>query len=81
MSPRTIAVVAGGFSGEQPVSLRSAAGILSWIDRERYTPYLVLIDRTGWWVELSSGERYPIDKNDFSCQLPQLPSRPTVAQT
>lgn len=79
MSPRTIAVVAGGFSGEQPVSLRSAAGILSWIDRERYTPYLVLIDRMGWWVELSSGERYPIDKNDFSCQLPEGRIRPEYA--
>lgn len=70
MSPRAIAVVAGGFSGEHPVSLRSAAGILSWIDRTYFTPYLVLIDRQGWWLQLSESERYPIDKNDFSCMLP-----------
>jgi len=48
--------LAGGFSGEYAVSLRSAAGLLSWIDRSRFTPYLIVIeheqsprhDGSGW---------------------------------
>ena len=36
MKKRTIAIVAGGDSSELPVSLRSAQGIYSFIDKERY---------------------------------------------
>ena len=38
---RTIAIVAGGDSSELPVSLRSAQGIYSFIDKERYNLYIV----------------------------------------
>ena len=35
---RTIAIVAGGDSSELVVSLRSAQGLYSFIDKERYNP-------------------------------------------
>ena len=41
---RTIAIVAGGDSSELPVSLRSAQGIYSFIDKERYNLYIVEMD-------------------------------------
>lgn len=50
MEQHNIAVIAGGFSGEYSVSLRSAAGILSWIDRSRFIPHLIVIERDGWYV-------------------------------
>lgn len=55
MNKPNIAIVAGGYSGEYAVSLRSARGILSWIDTELFTPYIVRIERDGWWVDLPEG--------------------------
>ena len=38
---RTIAIVAGGDSSEHEVSMKSAEGIYSFIDQEKYTLYIV----------------------------------------
>lgn len=62
---RKIAIVAGGDSSEWKVSLRSAAGLMSFIGDE-YEKFLVTIVGDKWQVELSENEKYPIDKNDFS---------------
>ncbi|MFI3297169.1 MAG: D-alanine--D-alanine ligase [bacterium] len=63
-----VAIVAGGDSSEFDVSLRSAAGLDNFIS-ESYTKYIVTIVGEEWNVELSSGEKLPIDKNDFSFTL------------
>mgnify|MGYP003334072842 CR=1 FL=1 len=62
---KKIAIVAGGDQSELEVSLRSAAGLYSFIDKERYDLYIVTIVGTKWEVECE-GEKFPIDKNDFS---------------
>ena len=66
MEKRTIAIVAGGDSSELPVSLRSAQGIYSFIDKERYNLYIVEMQGKRWEVVLPNGEKTPIDRNDFS---------------
>ena len=66
MKKRTIAIVAGGDSSELPVSLRSAQGIYSFIDKERYNLYIVEMQGKRWEVGLPNGEKTPIDRNDFS---------------
>ena len=66
MKKRTIAIVAGGDSSELPVSLRSAQGIYSFIDKERYNLYIVEMQGQRWEVVLPNGEKTPIDRNDFS---------------
>lgn len=63
---RTIAIVAGGDSSELPVSLRSAQGIYSFIDKERYNLYIVEMEGHRWEVILPDGSKTPIDRNDFS---------------
>ena len=63
---KNIAIVAGGNSSEVHVSLRSAAGIKSFIDTEKYNCFLVTIVGKLWQVELSETKKYPIDKSDFS---------------
>ena len=63
---RTIAIVCGGDSSEHDVSLRSAQGLYSFFDKERYNIYIVDVKGTNWQVELSDGTLTPIDKNDFS---------------
>ncbi|KAA6345118.1 D-alanine--D-alanine ligase A [termite gut metagenome] len=63
---RTIAIVAGGDSSELPVSLRSAQGIYSFMDKEKYNLYIVEMQKLRWEVCLPDGTKTPIDRNDFS---------------
>ncbi len=65
-SKRTIAIVCGGDSSEHDVSLRSAQGLYSFFDKERYNIYIVDVKGTDWHVNFDNGETPDIDKNDFS---------------
>ena len=75
---RSIAIICGGDSSEHEVSLRSAAGLYSFMDKERYDITIVVFDGKKWVaypepLPEEKGEEYfktapsfPIDKNDFS---------------
>lgn len=63
---RTIAIVCGGDTSEFEVSLRSAQGIYSFLDKEKYTLYIVEMKGTDWHVQLPDGTKSPVDRNDFS---------------
>lgn len=62
---KNIAIVWGGYSSEKIVSEKSAAGIYSFIDKEKYIVYKVVINRDSWEVEYEDN-KVSIDKNDFS---------------
>ena len=66
---RTIAIVAGGDTSEFHVSLRSAQGIYSFIDKEKYTLYIVEMKGLDWYVQLPDGAKAPVDRNDFSFRV------------
>ena len=63
---RNIAIVCGGDSSEYEVSLRSAQGLYSFFDKERYNVYIVVLKKLDWHVCLTDGTTAPIDRNDFS---------------
>lgn len=63
---RVIAIVCGGDSSEHDVSLRSAQGIYSFFDKDRYDIYIVDIKGQDWHVNLPDGGTAPIDRNDFT---------------
>ena len=63
---KNIAIVAGGDSSEVVISLKSASGLNSFIDKERYNVFIVTIVGKIWQVELSEKEKIVLDKNDFS---------------
>ena len=63
---KNIAIVAGGDSSEVVVSLKSAQGLYSFIDKECYNLYIVTIVGKEWNVQLSETGKAVIDKNDFS---------------
>ena len=59
-----VGIFAGGRSEEHEVSIASAESVLRAIDRDRFEPYLVYIDRSGRWLlpagpatSLDGGER------------------------
>ena len=63
---KNIAIVAGGYSSEYEVSLRSAEGMYGFIDKSLYNLYIVFIRKGQWIVKMQNGSMCDIDKNDFS---------------
>ena len=62
-----VAVLYGGKSGEHEVSLKSAASVLRYLDRERFEPVPISIDKQGRWqchdlrrIEATNGDSLPI---------------------
>ena len=66
---KNIAIVCGGYSGEYPVSMDSAATVYKHIDRSKYTPYVVVIEKDKWYHKDEKGEKHEIDRQDFSLTL------------
>lgn len=64
---RKIAIIAGGDSSEYEVSLRSAAGIESFLSSQtQYATTIVLLRGQDWRAQVGENEWVAIDKNDFS---------------
>ncbi|MDR1004495.1 MAG: D-alanine--D-alanine ligase, partial [Prevotellaceae bacterium] len=66
---KRIAIVCGGDSSEYPVSMRSAAGLYSFIDKQKYEAYIVVMRLNQWYVQLDGDVQLPVDRNDFSFTL------------
>jgi len=60
-----IAVVAGGYSDEYVVSLKSCELVYESLNPEKYNPVRVRILKDGWFAEID-GEKFFISKEDFS---------------
>lgn len=76
---RIIAIVAGGDSSEHDVSLRSAQGIYSFMNKDKYDCYIIDLTGSDWYAVLPDGSRMQVDKNDFSFETPQGRIRPDFA--
>lgn len=63
---KNIAIVAGGDSSEWVVSMKSAEGLSTFIDSEKYNIYVVTIREGQWTVVLRDGSKASVDRNDFS---------------
>ena len=61
----TVAIVAGGDSGEYHISMMSGRQVEKNIDRERFDPYIIEI-RNDHWKCISKGKEAEVDKNDFT---------------
>ncbi|SMC79460.1 D-alanine--D-alanine ligase [Moheibacter sediminis] len=60
-----VAVVAGGYSDEYVVSLKSCELVYASLNPEKYNRTRVRVLKEGWYAEID-GEKFPIDKEDFS---------------
>ena len=63
---KNIAVVAGGYSSEYEVSLRSAETLCAAIDPQRYKVWKVILEKEAWRAILPDGTSSPVDRNSFS---------------
>ncbi len=66
---KNIAVIAGGYSGEFDISIKSAGVIVQNIDKKLYIPYLIIITNEKWVFIDEKNKEHVVDKNDFSITL------------
>jgi len=66
---KNIAIVTGGDSSEYVVSVKSGANVFSAIDREKFTPWIILIRNGAWNVMAAQTVIAPVDRGDFSFDL------------
>ena len=53
---KKIAIIAGGDSSEIVISLKSAEGLYSFIDKDKYDLYIATIKKGEWNVRLADGD-------------------------
>ncbi len=63
---KNIAIVCGGNSGEFEISMASGKIAYENINREKYTPYLIVLQGKNWEWYADNGEKIPVNKSDFS---------------
>lgn len=64
---KTIALVAGGYSGEYDISLQSAEQVEENLKND-YIIYKIIIDRSDWYY-LHNGKKISVNRNDFSLTI------------
>jgi D-alanine-D-alanine ligase len=66
---KNIAIIMGGYSSEVHISIKSGNVVYNYLNKEKYTPFRVLILKEKWVVLDAAENEYLIDKNDFSFVL------------
>lgn len=66
---KQIALLGGGFSGEEAISMNSLETVYSHLKDSNFDIHRLLINDEGWYYLTESFEKIPIDKNDFSVSL------------
>src|SRR5574343_2002702 len=66
---KKIALVAGGYTGESVVSMKSAKTVYEHLDKNKYEVYNIIIDKESWRYVDAENQTHTIDRNDFSVKL------------
>jgi D-alanine-D-alanine ligase len=66
---KRIALVAGGFTGEIVISMKSAETVYKHLDKNKYEVYNIIIDHESWRYVDESNQTIIVDKNDFSISI------------
>lgn len=66
---KNIAILAGGNSSEESISLKGAAQIATWLDRNKYNVYTILIKGISWTLKHSEFGDIPVSKDDFTATI------------
>ena len=66
---KNVAILSGGFSREFDVSIKSGDVVFQNIDRNKYTPFKIVIQKDSWLYHSSDGEKIAVNKEDFSIEI------------
>jgi len=61
-----VALLAGGNSGEHEISLKTAENIQNQLDKTQFKTYLIVVVKNNWVYTNAGGERFYVNKDDFS---------------
>ncbi len=65
---KNIGILAGGYSSESEISLKSAAVVKKFLNPEKYNSFIINISKETWSTEFEN-KKIQINKNDFSLEL------------
>ena len=65
---KNIALLAGGYSGEYVISIKTAETIQKNLDESLYNIYKIIVTRYEWYYD-NEGTKTQVNKNDFSLEL------------
>lgn len=68
-SLKKLAIIAGGYSGEYIISMRSVKTVMDNLDSSLYDYYQIIITKDRWYGLLPDGTEVDVDKNDFSITI------------
>ena len=66
---KNIAIIGGGWSGEEAVSIRGAKAVEKSLDKDLYNVYVIYIEKHNWYYDLNNDQHIPVDRNDFSLTI------------
>lgn len=64
-----LALIAGGYSGEYVISIKTAITIENNIDKDKYDVYKIIISKDNWLHRTPQGDNIEVDKKDFSLNI------------
>lgn len=66
---KNIAIVMGGYSSEYDISIQSGNMVYESLDREKYTPYRILIQKEKWVLLDDQDAEFPVNRDNFSAEI------------
>ncbi len=66
---KNIALLAGGYSGEYAISVKSAVTVEENLDSNLFNVYKIIVDKNNWMHTTANNETVEVNKDDFSLLL------------
>lgn len=66
---KNIALLAGGYTGEYEISVKTAETIIRNLDKDQWNVYKIIVDKNAWLHIADDGSEYKVDKNYFSIDI------------
>ncbi|MGB7394716.1 MAG: D-alanine--D-alanine ligase [Pricia sp.] len=66
---KNIAIIMGGYSSEFAISLKSGSVVYDHLDKNRFNPYLIHINKEAWVYVDESETEHAVNRHDFSVDL------------
>lgn len=66
---KNVAVLTGGYTAENDISLKSAVNVMNQIDTKLFNPYLIYIDAEKWVYIDAAKTEHPINRHNFTLTL------------
>ncbi len=66
---KTVAIMAGGNSSEEDISLRGARQIANWLNPNKYQSFTIIVKGKNWTLKHPELGDFPVSKDNFSATI------------